>query len=124
MRCQHCTAIVFTFLVTLLWCVAPAASASIKDRMTARLPTIIALKDSGLLGENAQGYLEYRTGNKPEQQLVQAENADRRLVYAQIAKNQGVDVALVGQRRAKQIAEKGSPGHWFRTADGTWYQKK
>lgn len=124
MRCRHCTAIVFTFLVTLLWCAAPATSASIKDRMTARLPTIIALKDQGVIGENAQGYLEYRTGNKPEQQVVEAENKDRRLVYAQIAKNQGVDITLVGQRRAKQIAEKGSPGHWFRAADGTWYRKK
>ncbi len=123
MRCRHCTAIVFTFLMTLLWCAAPATSASIKDRMTARIPTIIALKDQGVIGENAQGYLEYRTGNKPDQQVVEAENKDRRLVYAQIAKNQGVDIALVGQRRAKQIAEKGSQGHWFRAADGTWYQK-
>lgn len=123
MRCRHCTAIVFTFLMTLLWCAAPATSASIKDRMTERLPTIIALKDQGVIGENARGYLEYRTGNKPDQQVVEAENKDRRLVYAQIAKNQGVDIALVGQRRAKQIAEKGSRGHWFRAADGTWYQK-
>jgi uncharacterized protein YdbL (DUF1318 family) len=124
MPCRHCTAIVFALLMTLLWCAAPATSASIKDRMTARLPTIIALKDQGVIGENTQGYLEYRTGNKPDQQVVEAENKDRRLVYAQIAKNQGVDIALVGQRRAKQIVEKGNPGHWFRNADGTWYQKK
>lgn len=124
MRCQNCTAIVFTFLITLLWCAAPASSASIKDRMTERLPTIIELKDQGVIGENAQGYLEYRGGNKPRQQVIQAENNDRRLVYAEIAKKQGVDIALVGQRRAKQIAEKGAPGHWFRSADGTWYQKK
>ncbi len=124
MRCQHSTAIVLMFLITLLFCAAPATSASIKDRMTARLPTIIALKDQGVIGENAQGYLEYRSNNKPQQQVVQAENNDRRLVYAEIAKKQGVDITLVGQRRAKQIAEKGSPGHWFRSADGTWYQKK
>jgi uncharacterized protein len=123
MRCQSYTIVFFTFIVTLLWCVAPVSSASVKDRMTERLPTIIALKDQGVIGENAQGYLDYRGGNKPEQQVIQAENNDRKLVYAEIAKKQGVDVTLVGQRRAKQIAEKGSPGHWFRTADGSWYQK-
>lgn len=124
MRCHHCTAIVFTFLITLLWCVAPATSASIKDRMKARLPTIIALKDQGAIGENAQGYLEYRGSDKPQQQVVQEENNDRRLVYAEIANKQGVDTALVGQRRAQQLAENGAPGHWFRAADGSWYQKK
>jgi len=124
MRCQHCTAVIFTLLITLLWCAAPAASASIKDRMKARLPTIIALKDQGVIGENGQGYLEYRSGDKPQQQIVQAENNDRRLVYAAIAKKQGVDIDLVGQRRAKQLAENGEPGHWFRAADGSWYQKK
>lgn len=99
------------------------SAASIQERMKARLDSIIALKNQGLIGEDAHGYLAYRTDQRPEQQLVQDENNDRRAVYSQIAKQQGVDAALVGQRRAKQIAEKATPGHWFRRADGSWYRK-
>lgn len=109
--------------VLLLCSTVSTPAASIKERMQQRLPAIIALKDNGVIGENAQGYLEYRSNQKPEQQMVEEENNDRRQVYGQIAKQQRVDMNLVGQRRAKQIAEIGAPGHWFRKADGTWYKK-
>lgn len=100
-----------------------ATAASIKDRMVQRLPAITALKDKGLIGENSKGFLEYRTAQQPEKQTVQAENADRSSVYAAIAKKQGVKPTLVGQRRAKQIAEKGGSGHWFQRPNGEWYKK-
>ena len=96
---------------------------SLKDRMAARIPAINTLKDSGLIGENNAGLLEYRTGQKPEQTMVQEENGDRQTVYAAIAQKEGVSPALVGQRRAQMIAEKGKNGHWYQTADGKWYQK-
>ncbi len=98
-------------------------AASIKDRMLARIPAINALKDKGTIGENNRGFLEFRTGDKSQQGLINAENKDRRSVYAAIAKKQKVDVALVGQRRAKQISDKGSKGHWFQKPDGSWYRK-
>jgi uncharacterized protein YdbL (DUF1318 family) len=98
-------------------------AASLKDRMADRIPAINALKDSGLIGENNVGMLEYRTAQKPEQTMVQEENNDRQTVYTAIAQKQGVSPVLVGQRRAQMIAEKGKSGHWYQAADGKWYKK-
>ena len=96
---------------------------SIKERMLSRIPAINALKDKGTVGENNQGFLEFRNADTSQQTLINEENKDRRSVYGAIAKNQKVDIALVGQRRAKQISEIGSKGHWFQKPDGTWYKK-
>ena len=98
-------------------------AASIKDRMLARIPAINTLKDKGTIGENNRGFLEFRTADKSQQKLINDENKDRKSVYGAIAKKQQVDIALVGQRRAKQISAKGSKGHWFQKPDGTWYKK-
>jgi len=107
-----------------LFLVAPAAqSASIKERMAARVPEINALKDKGIIGENNMGYLEYRTPERPREQLVMAENKDRKAVYQAIAKSQKASVELVGKRRAKMIAENGVPGRWYQAPDGSWYKK-
>lgn len=114
-------AIVAAAALLLTGLTAPAAS--IKDRMLERIPAINALKDKGAIGENNKGYLEYRSADKPEQQLVNDENSDRKAVYQSIAQQQKVDVVLVGQRRAKQIADIGQKGHWFQKPDGAWYQK-
>lgn len=124
MRYRNQAVTIISIVTAFLFCGTLNVSAdAIKDRMVNRLPTINALKDQGVIGENAQGYLEFRTDSKPEQQLIQEENNDRKSVYAEIAKKQGVAATLVGQRRAQQIAEKGSPGHWFRRPDGSWQQR-
>lgn len=101
-----------------------ATAASIKDRMVTRIPAINAMKDKGLIGENNQGYLEFRSNNRPDKKTVQNENKDRKTVYKAIAKKEDANSALVGQRRAKQIAQKGSSGHFFQNSDGGWYKKK
>lgn len=98
-------------------------SADIKERMAARIPAIDALKDQGIIGENNQGFLEYRTADKPQQQLVMEENKDRAMVYGAISQQQGAPVALVGERRAKMIVDNGQAGQWFQKPDGSWYKK-
>lgn len=117
----------YSYLVITLLCfffVVPAAqSASVKDRMAARIPEINSLKDKGLVGENNLGYLEYRTAARPNEELINAENKDRKSVYAAIGKNQGAAPDLVGKRRAKMIADSGVAGRWYEKADGTWYKK-
>jgi uncharacterized protein YdbL (DUF1318 family) len=113
-------AVVFT---TFLSGAFTVQAASIKERMLARIPAINALKDKGTIGENNRGFLEFRTEDKSTQKLISDENKDRKSVYAAIAKKQQVDIGLVGQRRAKQISDKGSKGHWFQKPDGTWYRK-
>jgi uncharacterized protein YdbL (DUF1318 family) len=97
--------------------------ADIKSRMKDRLPKIIELKTAGIIGENNQGFLAFVGDRHPEQALIEAENEDRQLVYTAIAKQQGTTAALVGQRRAIQIAEKAQPGEWLQEAGGQWYQK-
>jgi len=108
---------------SLLFTTGISHAASIKDRMAERIPVINSLKDQGLVGENNAGFLEYRTGQKPSQAVLQDENKDRQSVYAAIAKKEGVSAQLVGQRRAKMLADNGKNGHWFQAADGKWYQK-
>ncbi|MGI9535517.1 MAG: YdbL family protein [Desulfocapsaceae bacterium] len=110
-------------LTTLLCATLNGQAASVKDRMLARIPAINALKDKGTVGENNQGLLAFRTGDKSQQKLINDENKDRKSVYGAIAKKQKVDASLVGQRRAKQISAKGSKGHWFQKPDGSWYKK-
>jgi uncharacterized protein YdbL (DUF1318 family) len=113
----------YLFLAGFIFMAAVAHSASIKEQMAARIPAINTLKDQGVIGENNKGFLEYRTANKPEQTLVQAENTDRAAVYAAIGKNQGASPVLVGERRAAMIVENGQAGHWFQKPDGTWFKK-
>jgi hypothetical protein len=59
----------------------------------------------------------------PAAALVKAENRDRQLVYQAIARQQGTTAAVVGRRRALQIAENARPGEWLQDASGTWHRK-
>ncbi len=119
--------IIYTFLLPLFFTLIAlpviAHSASIKDRMKARIPAIIALKNQGVIGENSKGFLEFRGAAHPQEKLIVAENADRKKVYLLIAKKQNVSPNLVGQRRAQQIMAKGKKGHWFQSKDGNWLKK-
>jgi len=113
----------FIFIACTLFMTATVHSAGIKERMADRIPAINALKDQGLVGENNKGFLEYRTGNKPQPQLIADENKDRAMVYGAISQKTGAPVGLVGERRANQIAENGQAGQWFQKPNGTWYKK-
>jgi uncharacterized protein YdbL (DUF1318 family) len=102
---------------------APAGAQDIKARMRARLPVIIKLKAQGIVGEDNQGYLAVLKNAGKQQEVVDAENQDRRKIYAAIAKQQGTTPALVGQRRAMKIAQKADPGTMIQDASGSWQQK-
>ncbi len=96
---------------------------TVKERMKERLPVIDDLKSRGIVGENNKGFLEFVGGNREKPEVVQAENADRAIVYQAIAKQQGVSPELVGQQRAKQLRELAKPGEWLQNEQGNWYQK-
>ncbi len=100
-----------------------AVGASIKARMKARLTEINNLKDTLIVGENKNGYLQFLGGKRLKEGMVNEENNDRKKVYSAIAQKQGVDVLLVGQRRAKQVVNITKPGHKYQTADGKWHTK-
>ena len=78
----------------------------IKARMKARQPVIKALKAKGIIAENNKGYLEFISGMKEKEDVVNAENNDRKKVYTAIARKTGTSAELVGMRRAKKIAQK------------------
>ncbi|MDY0376392.1 MAG: DUF1318 domain-containing protein [Desulfobacterium sp.] len=95
----------------------------IKERMKQRLPEIVQMKLDGIVGENAQGFLEFVTDNKVNADLIAAENKDRQAVYSAISAQQGVDVQTVGQRRAIQIFSQAQKGEYLKNEQGSWYKK-
>jgi len=114
----------FTVIILAIIMIAGAANAGgLKDRMLARIPVINELKSQGIVGEDNRGLLSYRTEQHPQEQVVNEENADRQTVYNAIARKQGVSTALVGSRRAQQIAGNALSGTWLQDNNGKWYQK-
>ncbi len=95
----------------------------VRARMQQRLPQIDALKSSGAVGEDNRGYLAVREAKDNAEQVVSAENNDRRAVYEAIAKKAGSSADAVGRQRAQHIASQSAPGVWLQRADGTWYRK-
>ena len=115
---------IIIFVVAGLLAVAGTAWADgLKERMQKRLPTIVDLKQRGIVGEDSNGFLAFIKGKNEKKDVVDAENNDRRTVYQAIAKKQGTTAELVGQRRAIKLAEKAGPGEWLQKPNGEWYQK-
>ena len=100
-----------------------AGAEDIKKRMKARLSTIEPLKQQGIIGEDNKGFLQFVGDTKTHQDIIEAENNDRKIVYEAIAKKQGSTPDAVGTRRALHIAEKADPGEWFQDTSGNWYKK-
>lgn len=113
----------FCLLAVLFPLAATAGAEDIRERMAARLPEILALKDKGVLGEDSLGFLQFTGAVQEKADLVQAENEDRRQVYQAIAKQQGTTVELVGRRRAQQLMDIALPGHWLQESSGVWRKK-
>jgi hypothetical protein len=103
---------------------AVAFGKDIKARIKARRPIILELKAAGIIGENSAGYLEFRGSKKKNEDVVKAENSDRKKVYTAIGKKTGTTAEVVGKRRALKIAELAKPGDWLQNANGKWYKKK
>ena len=110
------------FFVFILGC-SLARAEGVKERMLARLPEIDSMKSRGIIGENNQGYLEFRDTDRSNAKVVAEENADRRKVYEAIAKQQKTTVELVGSRRALQIEQNAPSGTWLQSSDGSWSKK-
>lgn len=97
---------------------------SATERIKERLPQVDNLKAEGKVGETAEGYLAPREDLGPRQQsLLEAENADRRLIYLSVAERTGQTLEAVGRQRAIRIAELARPGVWLQNPGGEWYRK-
>ena len=117
------TTTVSLIIMSFLFINASAFGEGIKARMKARMPAILELKDKGIVGEDKNGFLQFVGQKKEKEDLIAAENVDRKKVYSHIAKQQGTTAQLVGERRALQIAKKAKPGTWLQDQSGKWYQK-
>lgn len=114
---------VFVFTAILFATSSVSFAQDIKARFKERLPKIIELKSKGIIGENNQGYLVFVGSVRQMQDVVEAENRDRRIVYEEIARQQGTTVQTVGQRRALQLRDLANPGDWVQDNAGRWYWK-
>lgn len=93
--------------------------------MAGRLKAVDALRASGKAGENNQGLLAPRTKlNAKERALLEAENADRKAVYALIAKKTGESASVVAQKRAAKLRKLSKTGLWLQDTRGEWYRKQ
>lgn len=111
---------VFFLAVVFLTAETPA----LKERFIQRKPAIDALKNQEKVGENNVGKLVVRGQlNATENEMVNAENADRDTVYQEIAGSLNITPLEVGKRRALQIATIAAAGHWLQDPDGHWYRK-
>jgi uncharacterized protein YdbL (DUF1318 family) len=114
----------FPVVALVLSCAVLSFAEGEKERMLQRAPQIRALKNSGVIGEKADGLLGLVKGSPADKALVETENADRKAVYAGIARTSGASAANVASRRALQIVEQAASGDWLQSTDGKWYQKK
>lgn len=108
----------------------------IKGRQAERLERITAAKKAGQLGEDSMGLLALDPKNtmKPLlkanlQPIADAENADRKQLYAEVLKANGIDSKRLKDLQLKfarsfQADDQVSPaGTWVQGGDGKWVQK-
>ena len=124
MNIRTFSVVVISFLVVLFTTVASSSAEDTKSRMKKRLPIIIELKAKGIVGEDNRGYLQFVGTKREKEDVVTAENNDRKSVYSAIAEKQGATVDFVGKRRAKQIVEKAKKGEFLQDESGKWYKKQ
>jgi len=95
-------------------------------RFSERRPALDEWKTKGFIGEVFSGYLAFvkESADEDVHALVEAENADRKLVYTAIAENESTTPELVGKLRAERIADRARTGDYLMNAKGEWIQVK
>ncbi|MDR3507473.1 MAG: YdbL family protein [Caulobacteraceae bacterium] len=83
-----------------------------------------AAKASGVVGEQADGYLGVVSGGDAALKAsVAAINEGRAKAYAGIAAKTGVTVQQAGEATALQLISKLAPGQYYKPAGGSWTRK-
>ena len=100
-----------------------AFAQGIKERMKSRLPVIADLKTKGIIGEDNKGYLAFVGNKRAQEQVIAAENKDRKAIYTYFANQQNTSLSVVEQIQAKRKAEKANPGEYIQNAKGQWTKK-
>ncbi len=100
-----------------------ACATGIKERMKQRLPAIAALKTKGIVGENNRGYLGFVASTRAQEDVIAAENKDRKAIYTYFAKQQKTTLDKVEGIQAKRKAAKAKSGEFIQKPDGAWVKK-
>jgi hypothetical protein len=104
------------------------SKAELRESMKERYPVLQRLREQGKVGETYRGYVEAVTGEAAEdeqvQEMVKAENADRRRLYEIIAMDVGTTSEAVGRINAQRIFDDAEPDTYFKTEDDAWKRKK
>jgi uncharacterized protein YdbL (DUF1318 family) len=123
MNIRNTTKIFVLLIVCLIVSSQFVCAAGIKERMKQRLPAIADLKSKGIIGENNKGYLGFITGKRVQEEVVAAENKDRKKVYEHFAKQQNTTIDVVEKVQAKRKADKAKPGQFYQNNTGKWIKK-
>lgn len=87
---------------------------------------IDAAKVEGVVGEQADGYVGFRTSSSDAalQSAVTTTNAARREAYARSAAQAGTTPDVAGARMFEsQLLPRITSGQWYRNAAGQWVQR-
>lgn len=83
-------------------------------------------KAQGVVGEQADGYLGFRTPSSDGdlQGAVSTTNSARRQAYARSGQDAGTTADVAGARMFEtQLLPRISSGQWYRNAQGQWVQR-
>ncbi len=108
--------------VTALGVAAGAAFA----QTPAQKALIDSAKAQGVVGEQADGYLGFRSSSSDAAltQAVQVTNSARRAAYARSAQAAGATAEVAAARAFETIVlPRISSGEWYRNAQGQWVQR-
>ncbi|MBL8897046.1 MAG: DUF1318 domain-containing protein [Planctomycetes bacterium] len=132
-------------LPLLLIALNPATSAAqdppnrdaLQERMKGRYAALHSLRDTGKVGETYDGLgaavkpefekekVDPKVADSPTiGDLLRAENADRRALYALLATELKISVEEVGKQNGLRNLKKAAPTHWFRPQTNVWAQRK
>ncbi len=95
------------------------------DARRGRFGELQSLKAQGIIGENRSGYVEALSQNASATAIVNAENADRKLIYRAIADQNNLTgaIATIEAVFADVQRAKAQPGERVQLANGTWVTK-
>jgi uncharacterized protein len=115
---------IYLLFISLIAFSSVFADSNLTSRMKARLPSVLAAKDAGSIGEGLNGMLLVRNEASTElANLVKAENKDRVTLFKILAEKTGGETKDVAKKFAKAIASKAKKGHWFKNSSGNWVSK-
>lgn len=106
-----------------------AAALSIGAGLTgvsAASPIVEAAKDSCVVGEQADGYLGFvngATGSEELKREVRDINQQRKAIYADLARRNGVTVEVTAALTAEKLIEQAGPGECVRDSSGRWIKR-